>query len=127
MLEQQIVNALSLGCVYALFALGFTLVFGVLGIINLGHGAVFMVGAYAALMVIIHLGLPLWAAIIASMVAAGLVGAVIDVLVLKPLRKRNAPQLIPMIATIGTAIILTNGIQAVFGADNQRFPAGILP
>ena len=49
MLEQQLVNALSLGCVYALFALGFTLVFGVLGVINLSHGAVFMVGAYAAL------------------------------------------------------------------------------
>ena len=45
MLEQQFVNALSLGCVYALFALGFTLVFGVLGVINLAHGAVFMVGA----------------------------------------------------------------------------------
>ena len=48
-LEQQLFNALSLGCVYALFALGFTLVFGVLGVINLSHGAVFMVGAYAAL------------------------------------------------------------------------------
>ena len=49
MLEQQLVNALSLGCVYALFALGFTLVFGILGVINLSHGAVFMLGAYAAL------------------------------------------------------------------------------
>ena len=49
MLEQQLVNALSLGSVYALFALGFTLIFGVLGVVNLSHGAVFMVGAYAAL------------------------------------------------------------------------------
>ena len=48
MLEQQFVNALSLGCVYALFALGFTLVFGVLGVINLAHGAVFMVGLRGA-------------------------------------------------------------------------------
>jgi branched-chain amino acid transport system permease protein len=127
MLEQQLINALSLGCVYALFALGFTLVFGVLGIINLGHGAVFTVGAYAALMTIKHLGLPLWAAIMAAMLAAGLAGAVIDVLVLKPLRKRNAPHLIPMIATIGTAIILNNGAQALFGADNLRFPYGTVP
>ena len=52
MLEQQLVNALSLGSVYALFALGFTLIFGVLGVINLSHGAVFMVGAYAAQYVI---------------------------------------------------------------------------
>ena len=52
MLDQQLVNALSLGCVYALFALGFTLVFGVLGVINLSHGAIFMIGAYAALEVV---------------------------------------------------------------------------
>ena len=61
MLEQQLINALSLGSVYALFALGFTLVFGVLGVINLSHGAVFMVGAYAALQVVVKLGWPLWA------------------------------------------------------------------
>ena len=48
MLEQQLVNALSLGCVYALFALGFTLIFGVLGVINLSHGALYMFGAYLA-------------------------------------------------------------------------------
>jgi len=127
MLAQQIVNALSLGCVYALFALGFTLIFGVLGVINLGHGAVFMVGAYAALALVAHLNLPLWLAIVAAMIVSGLVGAAIDVLVLKPLRKRNAPHLIPMIATIGIAIILSNTIQAVFGADNQRFPVSTIP
>jgi branched-chain amino acid transport system permease protein len=127
MLEQQFVNALSLGCVYALFALGFTLVFGVLGIINLSHGAVFMVGAYAALMAVKHPGLPLWAALIVAMIAAALAGAVIDVLILKPLRKRNAPHLIPMIATIGAAIILNNGAQAVFKADTLRFPFGTVP
>ena len=55
MLEQQLVNALSLGCVYALFALGFTLVFGVLGVINLSHGAIFMIGAYAALQTVTKL------------------------------------------------------------------------
>jgi branched-chain amino acid transport system permease protein len=124
MLEQQFVNALSLGCIYALFALGFTLVFGVLGIINLGHGAVFTVGAYAALTAVTRLHLPLWGAIVVAMIAAGLAGAVIDALVLKPLRKRGAPHLIPMIATIGTAIILNNGAQAVFGADTLRFPCG---
>lgn len=127
MLEQQFVNALSLGCVYALFALGFTLVFGVLGVINLAHGAVFMVGAYAALAVITHAGLPLWAALITAVIVAGLFGAAIDYLVLEPLRKRNAPHLIPMIATIGVAIILNNGAQAIFGASNLRFPMGTVP
>jgi branched-chain amino acid transport system permease protein len=127
MLEQQIVNALSLGCVYALFALGFTLVFGVLGIINLSQGAVFMVGAYVALLAATKLGLPLWAAVIAAFLGSGIVGAIIDRLVLRPLRKRNAPHLIPMIATIGLAIVFNNGAQGLFGASNQRFPSDMLP
>ncbi len=127
MLEQQLVNALSLGCVYALFALGFTLVFGVLGVINLAHGAVFMVGAYAALQTVTRLAMPLWAALIAAFVISGALGFVIDWLVLKPLRRRNAPHLIPMIATIGIGIFLNSASQGVFGAENLRFPSDLLP
>ncbi|SEA88995.1 branched-chain amino acid ABC transporter permease [Variovorax sp. YR216] len=124
MLEQQLVNALSLGCVYALFALGFTLIFGVLGVINLSHGAVFMVGAYAAVQVMARFDLPLWIGLLFAFAFCGLLGLLIDFLVLKPLRARNAPHLIPMIATIGVAIILNNGVQGLFGAQNVRFPAG---
>src|ERR1700733_15540270 len=85
MLEQQLVNALSLGCVYALFALGFTLIFGVLGVINLSHGAVFMVGAYAAVQAMARFDLPLWGGLLFAFLFCGLLGLVIDVLVLKPL------------------------------------------
>ena len=127
MLGQQLVNALSLGSVYALFALGFTLVFGVLGVINLSHGAVFMLGAYAALQVVTRLGLPLWAALIAAFVVSALLGLLIDYLVLRPLRRRNAPHLIPMIATIGIAIFFNNAAQGMFGAENLRFPPDLLP
>ncbi len=127
MLEQQLVNALTLGCVYALFALGFTLVFGVLGVINLSHGAVFMIGAYAALTVVTQFGAPLWAALAVAIVASGTLGLAIDFLVLRPLRQRNAPHLIPMIATIGIAIFLNSAIQGVFGAENLRFPSDIIP
>lgn len=127
MLEQQLFNALSLGCVYALFALGFTLVFGVLGVVNLSQGAVFMVGAYAALTAVTRLGFPLWAAIAFAFAFAGLVGMLIDRLVLKPLRARNAPHLIPMIATIGLAIAINSLAQGLFGAENQRFPSEVLP
>jgi branched-chain amino acid transport system permease protein len=126
MLEQQLVNALSLGCVYALFALGFTLIFGVLGVINLSHGAVFMVGAYAAVQAMARFELPLWGGMLFAFVFCGLLGLLIDYLVLKPLRARNAPHLIPMIATIGVAIILNNGVQGLFGAANVRFPAGTI-
>ena len=127
MLEQQLVNALSLGCVYALFALGFTLVFGVLGVINLSHGAIFMIGAYAALQAVTKLAFPLWASLIAALVIAGAFGFVIDLLILKPLRKRNAPHLIPMIATIGLAIFFNNASQGLFGAENLRFPSEVVP
>ncbi len=126
MLEQQLVNALSLGCVYALFALGFTLIFGVLGVINLSHGAVFMVGAYAAVQAINRFDFPLWGALLFAFAFSGLLGVLIDFLVLRPLRARNAPHLIPMIATIGVAIILNNGVQGIFGAENLRFPSGIV-
>jgi branched-chain amino acid transport system permease protein len=127
MLEQQLINALSLGSVYALFALGFTLIFGVLGVINLSHGAIFMLGSYSALLLVEKLALPLWLALLAAMVVAGTIGLVVDYLVLKPLRARNAPHLIPMIATIGVAIMLTNLAQGLFGAENKRFPFGTIP
>ncbi len=126
MLEQQLVNAVSLGCVYALFALGFTLIFGVLGVINLSHGAVFMAGAYVAVQAMAYLALPLWAALLVALIFCGVLGLLIDFFVLRPLRARNAPHLIPMIATIGIAIILNNGIQGLFGAESRRFPEGAI-
>ena len=127
MFEQQLFNALTLGSVYALFALGFTLVFGVLAVINLSHGAVFMLGSYAALVIVTRFGAPLWLGLLGSMLVSGCIGLLIDVLILKPLRARNAPHLIPMIATIGAAIMLTSAGQALFGAEIQRFPEDLLP
>jgi branched-chain amino acid transport system permease protein len=127
MLAQQLVNGLSLGALYALFALGFTLIFGVLGVINLSHGAIFMVGAYAAVEALSRFGMPLWLALPFAFVVSGTFGLLIDVLVLKPLRRRNAPHLIPMIATIGIGIALNNTVQGLFGAQNMRFPAGTIP
>ena len=127
MLAQQLVNGLSLGALYALFALGFTLIFGVLGVINLSHGAIFMVGAYAGVEAVSRFGLPLWLALPFAFLVSGLFGLVIDVLVLKPLRRRHAPHLIPMIATIGIGIALNNAVQGIFGTQNIRFPSGTIP
>ncbi|MBI4912565.1 MAG: branched-chain amino acid ABC transporter permease [Acidobacteria bacterium] len=127
MFTQQLLNALTLGSVYALFALGFTLVFGVLAVINLSHGAVFMVGSYAALTLVTRLHLPLGIALPAAMALSGCLGMAIDVLILKPLRARNAPHLIPMIATIGVAIMLSSAAQGIFGAEILRFPEGTIP
>jgi branched-chain amino acid transport system permease protein len=127
MLAQQIVNAISLGGVYALFALGFTLIFGVLNVINLAHGAVFMLGAYTALKAVVALQLPLPSAILAAMLVTGAAGWLLDKLIFAPLRARRAPHLAPMIATIGVAIVLTSLIEGSFGAENLRFPAEVLP
>ena len=127
MLEQQLLNALTLGSVYALFALGFTLVFGVLAVINLSHGALFMVGSYAALALVTRFNAPLWLAMLGAMLVCGTLGMLIDMLILKPLRMRNAPHLIPMIATIGVSIMLTTTAQGLFGAEAMRFPEETLP
>jgi branched-chain amino acid transport system permease protein len=127
MLEQQLLNALTLGSVYALFALGFTLVFGVLAVINLSHGALFMVGSYAALALVTRFQAPLWLAMVGAMLVCGTLGLLVDVLILKPLRLRNAPHLIPMIATIGVSIMLTTAAQGLFGAEAMRFPEETLP
>jgi branched-chain amino acid transport system permease protein len=127
MLAQQIVNAISLGGVYALFALGFTLIFGVLNIVNLAHGAVFMLGAYAALKAVVVFELPLPVAIAAAMLVTGAAGWFMDRLIFAPLRARQAPHLAPMIATIGLAITLTSIVEGSFGAENLRFPVEVLP
>lgn len=126
MLAQQIVNAISLGGVYALFALGFTLIFGVLNVINLAQGAIFTLGAYAALTSVISLQLPLGAAILAAMAATATGGWVLDKWIFAPLRERQAPHLAPMIATIGVTISLTSFVEGYFGAENLRFPGGLL-
>jgi branched-chain amino acid transport system permease protein len=127
MLAQQFINAVSLGGVYALFSLGFTLVFGVLRVLNLAHGAVFMVGAYAALQAVVLLQLPLPVAILIAMLITGATGWLLDKMIFAPLRARQAPHLAPMIATIGLAIALNSSIQGFFGAQNLRFPVEALP
>jgi len=127
MLAQQIVNAISLGGVYALFALGFTLVFGVLNVVNLAHGAIFMLGAYAALQTVLQLRLPLLASVFVAMLITGAAGWLVDYLIFAPLRARKAPHLAPMIATIGLAIVLTSLVEGYFGPANLRFPLEVLP
>jgi branched-chain amino acid transport system permease protein len=127
MLAQQLINALGLGAVYALFALGFTLIFGILGVINLAHGAVFMLGSYTALLLVSRFDWSLWLALPAAMVVTAALGMLTDVLLLRPLRARNAPHLSPMIATIGLAGILGSIAQAGFGVDTRRFPPGVMP
>jgi branched-chain amino acid transport system permease protein len=127
MLAQQIINGLSLGGVYALFALGFTLVFGVLNVINLAHGAIFMIGAYAALHAVLVFHFSLLPAIFVAALVTAVAGWILDKLIFAPLRARRAPHLAPMIATIGVSICATSLIEGYFGSENLRFPLDTLP
>ena len=127
MLAQQIINGLSLGGVYALFALGFTLVFGILNVINLAHGAIFMIGAYAALTAVLVFHFSLLPAIFVAMLVSGVAGWILDKFIFAPLRARRAPHLAPMIATIGVSICLTSLVEGYFGSENLRFPLDTLP
>ncbi len=124
---QQFANALVLGSVYALFALGFTLVFGVLEIITLAHGAIFMIGAFAGLMTATKGNLGFGPSLLAGMLAGGLAGWVIDLVAVRPLRNRKFHHLAPMIATIGCATVITSISQGIFGAEVYRFPFDFVP
>jgi branched-chain amino acid transport system permease protein len=137
---QGFLNGLSIGSVYAIFALGYTLVFSILGIINFAHGAVFTLGAYFTytlmggafgfngLLANASLGvqLPFAAALIGGSLLAGLVAVLIERLAFRPLRLRNADPLLTLVSSLGMAILITNLIQYLVGAEIYSFPAGAL-
>jgi branched-chain amino acid transport system permease protein len=127
MLTQQIFNGLVAGSVYALFALGFTLIFGVLHILNLAHGAVFTWGAFAGLYSITLLHMPLAAALPLAMVVAGVVAVGVDWLAFRPLRKRRASEFSAIVSSIGASLVLLAIVQRVSETKVVRYPFGTLP
>src|SRR6185369_4938710 len=126
MLAQQLFNGLVLGAVYALFALGFNLVFGVHKIMNLAHGAVFMIGAFAGLYGVLG-GLPLWLAVLVAALCTGLLSVTIDALAFRPLRTSSEAEFAVLITSIGVDMILVNLALRVSEAHTMRFPFGVVP
>ncbi|WP_127088609.1 branched-chain amino acid ABC transporter permease [Aquabacter cavernae] len=124
---QQILNGFVVGGTYALFALGFTLIFGVLHVLNLAHGAVFMWGAFVGLFTVTSLGLPLYVAFIAAMLAAGLISVLVDLVAFRPLRARGSPEFAAIISSIGVAQILMSLAQIASQTQVYRFPFGTFP
>lgn len=124
MLWQQLINGITLGSTYSLVALGYTLVFGTLGIINMAHGEVFMIGAFIGL-TLTSAGMSLWAALPAAALGAAVIGLVLELTAFGPLRRRRSPMLVALISTIGFGMVLQNVVQAVFGAQSRSFPAGV--
>lgn len=125
---QQLINGLSLGAIYALIALGYTMVYGILRLINFAHGDVYMVGAFVGYYVVRWLspgadsGLgSLFVALAASMAACAVLGFVVERAAYRPLRR--APRLNALITAIGVSLLLENLGQLVFGADPKDFPS----
>jgi branched-chain amino acid transport system permease protein len=121
-LPQQVVNGLDVGSIYALIAVGYTLVYGVLRLINFAHGDVFMVGAFLGLIAATTLHQHLWAAMAFAMAGSALLGVLIERLAYRPLRR--APRLAALITAIGISLLLENGGQlpVVFGPTPQAYP-----
>lgn len=126
---QQLLNGLTLGAIYALIALGYTMIYGVLRFINFAHGDVFMVGAYVGFFVFPSIAsavgegyLAAILVLIASMIACGLLGVTIEYLAYRPLRSR--PKLTVLITAIGVSLFLeyTGQLPIVFGAEYRTYP-----
>ncbi|MEA2768008.1 MAG: branched-chain amino acid transport system permease protein, partial [Acetobacteraceae bacterium] len=139
LLLQQTINGLSLGAMYALLALGFTLVYGILELINFAHFNVFMVGSFIGMwtlqlmgingQAVIMTGLPLIGvmvvALVVTMLSSGLLGVLIERLSLRPLRDVKGPA--AMITTIGVSYVLFNIILLTVGADSKNYPNPLPP
>ncbi|MDP4127815.1 MAG: branched-chain amino acid ABC transporter permease [Bacillota bacterium] len=133
MLTQQFINALSLGAMYALVAVGFTLFFGVIDIANFAHGEIFMLGAFIALTTLqffagssllsAHFLLILLIVMVVTVLISGLVGGLIERVIIRPVR--GAPDLIMLLLTLGVSIIIREGVMLFYpnGANPQAFPS----
>ncbi len=127
---QYIVNGLTLGAIYSLIALGYTMVYGILKFINFAHGDILMVGAFIGLLVYTALtgdAAPgawtlsaFFIAMLVSMIACAILGMLIERIAYKPLR--NANRLAPLLSAIGVSFILSNGAAWIFGTQSRRFP-----
>ena len=122
MFLQQLVNGLTLGSAYAVIAIGPTLVFGVLNIVNMAHGGIFMVGAYIGLLLVTEAGLGIFPALIGAMVGGAVLGYAWEIFALRPLRRRKVTHLAPLISTIGVSTFLESVALMVWGPQTRSFP-----
>lgn len=123
MFFQQLVNGLTLGSAYAVIAIGYTLVFGVLNIVNMAHGGIFMIGAYIGLLLVTEAGMNIFPALAGAMIGGSVLGYGLELLALRPLRKHKATHLAPLISTIGVSTFLESVALMVWGPQTRSFPS----
>jgi branched-chain amino acid transport system permease protein len=119
MIFEQIINAIQIGSTYAIIAIAFTLLIGILNLLNFAVGEIFMLGSFFALTSLI-LGLPLWASFILAVILSGFLALVIYYFSFDLLR--GAPPLIPLVSTLGFSILLQNAAGLIWGAERRPFP-----
>lgn len=117
---QHLVNGISLGSLYALIAIGYTMVYGILKLINFAHGDIFMMAAYFAFFGVATFGLPWYFAFIIAIAATGLLGVTIEFAAYRPLR--SAPSISILISAIGVSFLLENLAVVLFGGRPKAFP-----
>ena len=122
-LLQQLINGVSLGSIYALIALGYTMVYGIIKLINFAHGDLYMVGAYVGYTMIQTVGLSLIPAIIISMLFTAILGVIIEKVAYKPLR--GATRIATLITAIGVSYLLHKVMMYLLGAERRAFPISV--
>lgn len=117
---QQIINGLALGSVYALLALGYTMVYGIIQLINFAHGEIYMIGAFSGFYCASTLKLPLIPTLLVAMAVSALSGIIIEKIAYKPLR--NSPRIALLITAIGVSLFLQNAMRLLVGSNPKPFP-----
>jgi branched-chain amino acid transport system permease protein len=120
-LLQQLTNGVMLGSTYALVAIGYTLIFGVLRLLHLAHGEVFMVGAFVGLQAVVWFHAGPVVALLAGLAGAAVLGVLIEFVAFRPLR-RSGGELAPIVSTIGVGLVLQEVMTKIYGAQQTPFP-----
>ncbi|HSJ54615.1 MAG TPA: branched-chain amino acid ABC transporter permease [Anaerolineae bacterium] len=116
---KQLLNGLAAGSIYALVAVGYNMVYGILELINFAHGDIYMFGTFIALTLLATV-LPVPVAILLACLAGGLIGMLVERVAYRPVR--NAQRVVPMISAVGAALVLRNGAQLIWGTETMPFP-----
>ena len=125
MFLQQLVNGLTIGGIYAMIAVGYTMIYGVIQLINFAHGEIYMLGAFFAITFIVTLGIPFYLALPLSMACCAICGVLLDIIAYRPLRR--SPRLAALITAIGMSIFLQNLAMVIWGSRPRPFPQDALP
>ncbi|MHB1152932.1 MAG: branched-chain amino acid ABC transporter permease, partial [Eubacteriales bacterium] len=115
----QILNGVQIGAIYALVALGYSMVYGIVKLINFAHGDIIMVGSFFTWMMMARLNLPVWLSVLTAIVFCACFGMLIEKIAYKPLRK--SPRISLLITAIGISLLLQNTAQLIFTSNPRMF------